>query len=177
MHKSQACELNQWHERFQSVKDLELNIRIADVRELPASHINRWEILRYRGEKLSITLTSRFIVHEPESQVELRVRALYHYMRGMVTRPLLDCGVSVTVDMSPFPSALADGAELPPRLMSILYGAGIGALRGVIALRTSGTSLSSFPLPLVNISELVSSHMYGTPAPSFCFPLSEMIYN
>lgn len=160
------------------MKDIELNIRIAEVAELPGSHVNRWEMMRYNGEKLSLTLTSRFGVNTSGRQVELRIRAFYHYMRSMVTRPLADIGCVVTVDVDPFPLELADGrTDLPPRLMTIMYGVAIGALRGMVSVRVSGTMLGGYPLPLVNISELVSRHLYGTPVPRVSFPLDELVFN
>lgn len=160
------------------MKDVELNIRIADVSELPDSHVNRWELLRFNGENLAVTLTSRFGIDAETHQVELRVYALYRYMRGMVTRPLLDVGCAVRVELNPFPIEFVVGDEqLPPRLMTIMYGAAVGALRGMIAMRVTGTALSAYPLPLVNVSQLVSNHVYGSQAPRHSFPLDELVYN
>lgn len=160
------------------MKDIELNIRIAEVAEIPPSHLNRWELLRYSGEKLTLTLTSQFGVNAADRQVQLRIRARYSYVRGMVMRPLASVGCSVTVDIDPFPAELAGAnAQLPPRLMTIMYSTAVGALRGMIAMRVAGTALSACPLPLVNISELVSNHLYGSPVPKVSFPLDELVFN
>ena len=76
---------------------------------------------------------------------------------------------------------LASGAkgdiELPPRIMTIMYGAAIGALRGILAQKLENTQLRDYPLPLVNVSELVSRHIYGTPAPDRTVPFADFRYS
>lgn len=130
--------------------------------------------MQYNGEKITVTLTSRFAVDDQTKQVSIICSVLYHYMRGMVRRPLIDCACEATIDIVPFPDTLA-AESIPPRLMSILYSVAIGALRGMVAKRVASTELSLFPLPLVNISELISNQLYGSTTPVNTHPFSELV--
>ena len=69
------------------------------------------------------------------------------------------------------------GMDIPPRLMTLMYGAAIGAMRGMLALRTAGTFLKDYPLPLINISALVCEHMSGRKVPDKIMPLTDLYYN
>ena len=59
----------------------------------------------------------------------------------------------------------------------VMYGVAIGALRGMLAQRLAGTMLEAYPLPLVNISELVSRHLYGNAPSQLTIPLEDFRYN
>ena len=61
--------------------------------------------------------------------------------------------------------------------MTLMYSAAIGALRGMLALRVENTFLKDYPLPLINISELVSERIYGRKADLHTIPLVDFVYN
>ncbi|MDE6528193.1 MAG: hypothetical protein K2L78_04025, partial [Muribaculaceae bacterium] len=59
----------------------------------------------------------------------------------------------------------------------LMYSAAVGALRGMLALRVENTFLKNYPLPLINISALVSERLYGTKADPAVVPLVDFVYN
>lgn len=163
------------------MKDQELNIRIAKIRELSdRNSINRWELMRYDGSGITVTLQSGFHARPARHCVSLVIGTNYHYMRGQMRHNLLSFSIEVFFDIEPFRDLDADETgdiELPPRIMTIMYGVAIGALRGILAQKLENTFLRDYPLPLVNISDLVSRHIYGTPPPDHTVPFVDLRYN
>lgn len=93
---------------------------------------------------------------------------------------ILDYNIRVYFEIEPFDSLRTDDGKdiaLPPSLMTLMYGVAIGALRGMLAQRLAGTMLEAYPLPLVNISELVSRHLYGNAPSQLTIPLEDFRYN
>ena len=87
-------------------------------------------------------------------------------MRGMIRRPLLSYAAEAVFEipgLAEYAMGIPSGdrVELPPAVMTLMLGVGIGAIRGLIAQRTAGTVLESRPLPLINVSGLVSRLIYG----------------
>lgn len=168
--------------RFSYVKDTEYNIRIAKVRELAAANsLSRWEMLRYAENGISVSLKSRFIPMPEKGQVALIMGTCYHATRKMLRHQLLCYNIEVVFDIDPFPDNLEEDADfgimLHPRLMTLMYGAAVGALRGMLALRVENTFLKNYPLPLINISALVSERLYGSKEKAGTIPLVDFIYN
>ena len=167
--------------RFSIVKDSEYNIRIANVRELPGSiSISRWELMRYSGGEISVTLKSKFTGGGDSNNVlTLMLGVTYSYMKGMMRHRLLHYSIAVDFEVGDAGRFSIDdgGMDIPPRLMTLMYGAAIGAMRGMLALRTAGTFLKDYPLPLINISALVCEHMSGRKVPDNIMPLTDLYYN
>lgn len=165
---------------FFCVKDMEYNIRIANVREVPPGiSLSRWEIMRYHGGEISVSLRSKFLPGRQEGIVTLLLTTAYTYMRDMMRHRLLDYSVAVDFEIDHYDKLSIEeaGMDLPPRLMALMYAAAIGSLRGMLALRTANTFLKDYPLPLINVSALVCSHRTGRPVPDNIVPLTDLYYN
>lgn len=150
------------------------------MRELAATNsLNRWELLRRPESGVYVTLVSRFVAGNDPGRISLIMGTRYTCLRHMIKHRLLEYNIEVAFDIStpdgtPFS---ATGADLHPRLMALMYSSAIGALRGMLALRVESTWLRHYPLPLVNISDLVSRHIYGTAPSEKTIPLVNFIYN
>ena len=68
-----------------------------------------------------------------------------------------------------------DRVGIPPSLMAMMLNVAIGALRGMIAQKTVGTPIEDRPLPLVNVSQLVSRLIYGDRPPERVIPVDTQI--
>lgn len=151
------------------------------MRELPdATSISRWEIMRYSGGEISVTLKSKFAGKDADSNVvTLMLGVVYSYMKGMMLHRLLRYSIAVDFELSDAGAfSIGDtGMDIPPRLMTLMYSSAIGAMRGMLALRTAGTFLKDYPLPLINISALVCEHMSGRKVPDDILPLTDLYYN
>ncbi len=136
--------------------------------------------MRYDGSPVTVALRSRFHAVPAKHSIALIVTASYYYYRSQLRHNLVEYPVEVTFEIDPYSSLTADNEgeiELPPRVMTLMYSVTIGALRGMLAQKTANTILRDYPLPIVNVSELVSRHIYGTPAPDRAIPLVDYIYN
>ena len=106
--------------------------------------------------------------------------ATYTYMRGMIKRPLLEYAVVAEFEIPEMSGYVKftpshETVSVPPSLMNLMLCVAVGALRGMIARKTSGTPLENHPLPLINISSLVSKLIYGERADNRVVPLEEPV--
>lgn len=160
-----------------------MDIRIVNIAELPRlTHLNRWELLRYGSQPADIDVNLRTHLEQnlADSRVTLRVEVVYTYMRAMIKRPLLHLAAEavfeiVGLERYMMPTADRESIDMPPSLMQLMLSVAIGAIRGMIAQKTVGTSLQSHPMPLIDISKLVSRLIYGTPAPQGTIPLGAAV--
>lgn len=165
------------------VNKSEINIQISKVAEVSdGCRLFRWELLRLGRHHADIDVRVHASLREDraEEKILLRLEASYSYMRSMVRRPLLLHTVEVEFEIPEMaqvsvPVTNGEKISLPPSLMNMMIGVGVGALRGMIAQRTAGTPLEDRPLPLINISSLVSRLIYGEPSGSRVVPLEEPI--
>jgi len=159
---------------------MEFNIRIANVSELTGrSYISRWEMMR-GGHDMSVTLFSHFTLEPDEKRIMLDIGAKYMHVRNMMQHVLADYHTGITFDVNPFPvenNSLERSIRINPRLLTMMYSAGIGALRGMLAIRLANTPLKDYPLPLINISSLVSEHLYGSSPAEDILPFTDLVYN
>ncbi len=168
----------------ETVKKSELDIRLVKVAEVADHcHLNRWEILRYgnRAEDIAIDLNARVEADHASDMLTLRLEALYTYMRGMVKRPLLSHTVEAVFEIPSLAEYVTfnqtrDKVDLPPSVMSLMLSVAIGALRGMIAQKTAGTALENRPMPLINLTELVSRLIYGQRHDGVVIPVDDPIY-
>ncbi len=166
-----------------AVKNSELDIRIVRISEVQGkSHVNRWEMLRYGNSPtdISVDLTANVGEDMALDQITLRLEVIYTYMRSMVRRPLLKSAVEAVFEIPGLDRHVAfspsrETLEIPPSLMTLMLGVAIGALRGMVAQKTVGTPIADRPLPLVNISWLVSRLMYGNTPSRRTIPLEAQV--
>lgn len=141
------------------MKTTDLNFKITRIAEDSGlTMLHRWEMMRYEGAPIHVELNAHIIRHGPDD-LSLTLGARYLTVRALVRRELLsyvmtaDFHIGGLNDIASFDDA---DALIPVDIMRMILNAGIGALRGMIALRTAGTVLESHPLPMFNLRELVS---------------------
>lgn len=159
----------------------EADIRIVLVRELgPNNRISRTELMRYRsGMPITVSLSTRFVIPpDADNRVCVVMTAVYHVVRGLIRRSLLNYSVEVVFEVGDINEVLeftGDRISLPLPLLKVMLSTTVGTLRGMLASRTSRTVLHNHPLPILNVSELVSSLAYGSPVKSVR-PMVDYIY-
>lgn len=135
--------------------------------------------MRYGSNRgnVDVGLSARIERDASTDRLRLRLSAVYTYMREMVRRPLLEYAVEAEFEIPELDEYVAFSGDrsmidIPPGVMTMMLGVAVGALRGMIAQRTAGTALEDRPLPLVNLSRLVSRLIYGTRPSSKIVPLT-----
>lgn len=163
------------------MNNTDINIRLLRIRELPRLNtISRWEFIRYTGSPVKVTINAQWHTATPAHEIALIAGARYTTTRNMVDRTLLDYNIELTFSTSGNDSWLyADddrSLSLPPGLATVMLSVGIGSLRGMIASRTADSMLSRYPLPIINVSEIISRMAYGTTADENTLPLTGFVY-
>lgn len=139
----------------------ELDIRLVELREnKQLTQMHRWEFMRYSGTAVDVELSTNFRKDGPKRLVVLELGAHYSTMRGQIRRRLLDYVVDAEFEINDIDGVIdADREELvlTTDLLRLMLSIAIGAIRGMIALRTSGTFLVHYPLPVYNLDEMVDN--------------------
>ncbi len=140
----------------------ELDIRLIGVSEVKrASVLHHWEMMRYEGGKVNVGLSASFNMSRESSIATVIVGVHYTTLRSQVIRKLMDYTVKACFEISDL-QGLVDieygDILIPPGLLHLMLSVSIGALRGMLALRTANTFLAHYPLPLMDLTEIMS-HM------------------
>lgn len=163
------------------MKQGEVNIRLSGLRELPEeSYLSQRSIRMCRGENISVALRVRVCPDEQSSTVRLTVGVCYMCVHGYLRRTVLDYRIEAAFEIDRlYEHVEVSGADsvLSARLMAMMLSVAIGSLRGMLAIRTSRTWLADYPLPVINISQLVSRLHYGSDWNADSRPLVNFIYN
>lgn len=144
---------------YNSMKTTDLNFKISRIAEdTNLTVMHRWEMMRYDGAPIHVELNAAITRHGPDN-LSLSLGARYLTVRALVRRELLNYAITADFHIAGLNDVASfddDDALIPVDIMSMMLNVGIGALRGMIALRTSGTILENHPLPMFNLRELVS---------------------
>lgn len=158
--------------------DQELNIRIARIRELTAiNSMSRLELLRHSGGEIAVSFNSRLIPLRETGKISLVTGVKYRRSRNMIERTLLHYNIETVFEIDDIGSHVAvdgDNISVPPRLLTLMYTVAIGALRGMLSQRTARTFLADYPLPLINVSEIVDRMLH--PGAPDAYPLNDLTY-
>lgn len=145
-------------------------LRPVSIREIPGQcRINRWEMIKYSGTSVEVELKTGVSVAPEHERLTMTVAAVYTTSRALVERKLMEYTIEAVYeieDLGHIVEASDDSVMIPPDLLSLLLSLSIGALRGMIALRTANTFLANYPLPIYRIDTLISNMAGGRRAGS-----------
>ncbi|MBD5254582.1 MAG: hypothetical protein HDS53_00680 [Barnesiella sp.] len=141
--------------------DLQMDMRLINLHEVASqTRMYRWEFLRYDGSDVDVELSTRLNRDPKRGTIRLRLGAHYTTYRSQIRRRLLDYVIDAEYEIHDVRGVIeASPTELviTPGLMRLMLSISIGALRGMIALRTNHTFLKHFPLPVYDLDELIST--------------------
>lgn len=123
------------------------------------TRINRWEMARYDGSEVEMTLTAAFD-SAGHDRLAVTLGAKCRAIRGAIARPLMDYFIRVVFDVADAGERVMvtpNAVYIPPRILGVIMGVGVGALRGMMAARTAGTRLAARPLPVFSLEKLLAS--------------------
>lgn len=141
------------------------NITILSVNEVPDSTaINRSALRRLGTRPVTVDINVRVVTNLEKSIVSLVVSCSYlaktEYLRQriLVSSVVANFGVENLAGV-----VVTKGGEkvLPRETMLTMLGVAVGALRGVVAVRTQDTKLRHSPLPLIDLNTLLARLRYG----------------
>ncbi len=153
------------------MKHDEIDIRLLELREdKQHTRLYRWELVRYDGAPVDVELSTDFKANTGKGTVTVRLGAHYTTMRTQMRRRLLDYVMEAEYGVTDA-DGLIDVADnevlVTTDFLRLMLSIALGAMRGMIALRTEGTFLSKYPLPIYNLGTLLDNIVNsGTPAAS-----------
>lgn len=162
------------------MKRNEVNIRLSELQEIEClSTISHRNIRHYDGSPVRVALNVRIEPDERDRTVTMVVGVSYITTYRLMQERLLQYTVAAVFefdDCEGHVSVGGDSCMINTSTMVMMLGVTIGSLRGMLALRTAGTFLRNYPLPIINISELVSRLAYGSDVPFGSRPLFNHVY-
>lgn len=131
-----------------------MQIRLAKIEEL--SYENRAGTEWNGQEPVFVKLLLNVSPVTSLKIVELVVGVIYHtHSRDILAydvKSIFEIGeIDALVRVKEYSVSIA------PELLSIMIGVTIGSLRGMLILKTQGTVFENYPLPIINITQLVAS--------------------
>lgn len=142
---------------FCDMKVPELDIKLLKIQEdHERTHFYRWEMMRYSSTPIDVNLSTSFSYRAGGHMVRLILSARYTTLRDQMSHRLMDYSVISDFELLG-PDAEADPDEIiiTTDLIKMMLGVAIGAMRGMIALRTAHTFLAHYPLPVYDLETLM----------------------
>ena len=151
------------------MKQTDVSISLKSVREIRgASVVNRRAALRAAGQ---VDMAVRVVPDIERSTVSLLVTASYIYAGPLRRERLMTCSALAAFEIENLMQHVEINGEdvvVASRVMMTMLGIAVGALRGIIAVRTAGTTLANRPLPIIDLTALMYRLHYGS-APEAVF--------
>ncbi len=162
------------------MKHNEVNIRLSELHEVERlSSISRRNIRHYDGRPVKVSLNINVDPDETNKTVTMVVGVSYITTYRLMQERLLQYTVAAVFEFDNCEGHVSVGGNscmVNTSTMVMMLGVTIGSLRGMLALRTAGTFLKNYPLPIINISELISRLSYGSDIPFGTRPLFNHVY-
>ncbi len=151
------------------MKQTDVSISLKSVREIRgASVVNRRAALR---AAVQVDMAVRVVPDIERSTVSLLVTASYIYAGPLRRERLMTCSALAAFEIENLMQHVEINGEdvvVASRVMMTMLGIAVGALRGIIAVRTAGTTLANRPLPIIDLTALMYRLHYGS-APEAVF--------
>ncbi len=160
---------------------LEFDIRISEIKELTSENkFHRWEILRYNGYPIKVSMSASVLPDINRNILALTMGVRYVSSRDYSEKELLRYNILVDFEIDNLEKQIQiteKAVKIPSHLLTLIISVGVGTLRGMLAQRTAGTVFDKYPLPLMNISEIVSAIMYSERSRNPAYPLFKFVYD
>lgn len=139
----------------------EVDIRLIGMREMRSlTRFHRWEFMRANGSDVDVELSTKFDKDHRGHAVRMQLGAHYSALRGQIRRRLLDYVIETEFEIVDSEGVIEESRTelvLTPDLLRLMLSVSIGAIRGMIALRTAHTFLAHFPLPVYDLDSLIGT--------------------
>ena len=141
------------------MEETEVNISLVAVSEVKGATAFNRRALRHLGHTpLNVDLNVRAVPDIERSIISLVVSCSYIGVFDFIRTRVFTCAVVVNFEVPGLGAILALQGEdyvVSGKVMSTMLGMAVGALRGVIAVRTADTPLRFRPLPIIDLTALM----------------------
>ncbi len=141
------------------MRDKDIAMTLIDIGEVDgASAINRRALRRLTREAISVDMNVKVVPDIERSLLSVLVSCSYRAVIGLIRERLLVCTAVATFEVEGLASLIEENGQekiLPTPLMMNMLGIAVGALRGIVAVRTADTPLRRRPLPIIDLDTLM----------------------
>lgn len=141
------------------MKDKDIAMTLVDLGEVEgASAINRRALRRLTREAISVDMNVKVVPDTERSMLSVLVSCSYRAIIGLIRERLLVCTAYATFEVEDLETQIREHGEarlLPAPIMMNMLGIAVGALRGIVAVRTADTPLRRRPLPVIDLRTLM----------------------
>lgn len=141
------------------MRDKDIAMTLIDLGEVDgASAINRRALRRLTREAISVDMNVKVVPDIERSLLSVLVSCSYRAVIGLIRERLLVCTAVATFEVEGLASLIEENGQekiLPTPLMMNMLGIAVGALRGIVAVRTADTPLRRRPLPIIDLDTLM----------------------
>ena len=137
----------------------QFDIRLLKVSELNSkSKFNRWEIMRYKGIPLNVSLSASITPMLDENILKLELGVHYILDKDGKKTPYVDYYICCEYEIPNLVSQIETNdltITLPSYMITIMMSVAVGTLRGMLVKKLENTKLGAYPLPIINVSEII----------------------
>lgn len=141
------------------MRNKDIAMTLIDLGEVDgASAINRRALRRLTREAISVDMNVKVVPDIERSLLSVLVSCSYRAVIGLIRERLLVCTAVATFEVEGLASLIEENGQekiLPTPLMMNMLGIAVGALRGIVAVRTADTPLRRRPLPIIDLDTLM----------------------
>lgn len=141
------------------MRDKDIAMTLIDLGEVDgASAINRRALRRLTREAISVDMNVKVVPDIERSLLSVLVSCSYRAVIGLIRERLLVCTAVATFEVEGLASLIEENGQekiMPTPLMMNMLGIAVGALRGIVAVRTADTPLRRRPLPIIDLDTLM----------------------
>lgn len=152
------------------MEETSINVNLVSIREVEgATAINRRALRKLGRTPINVDMNVRVVPDLERSLISVVVSCSYITVLGLIRTRVLSCSVVSTFEIEDLMAHITlEGEEviIGGKLMMTMLGIAVGSLRGIIAVRTSGTPLRFRPLPIIDLTALMCRLHYGSSASS-----------
>ena len=144
-----------------------MQIRLVKIEEL--SYRDKTKLGEALKEPVFVKLLLNILPDIGRNIIELIVGVVYH--TNSEIKSTFEVG-----EMEAVVCVRDYSVSVAPELLSILVGVSIGTLRGMLVLKSADSFFGNYPLPIINITELIASLQTETVKQSSYFPFFRFRY-
>ena len=146
--------------------DNSVNLSLLSCVEIEgATVINRRALRRLGASPVTVDMNVRVLPDMERNLISLVVGCTYVAVIGLIRTHVFTCTSLTTFEIENLRQQVEQRGEdqiIGGKLMMTMLGIAVGALRGMVAVRTSDTPLRHTPLPMIDLTSLMYRLHYGS---------------
>lgn len=136
-----------------------LQMRLMKIKEVSFEYdVTPEQFDDFGGDDVQVNISLNIVPDFENDFLELIMGVTYQDYPDKKPHKLLEYRISVLYKIADLERqvTVVDGlVSVKSELLSIMSGVAVGSLRGMLALRSVGTIFENYPLPIINITELI----------------------